>query len=112
MLLVEGARQGPVAGLIAEAADPLLQAYACPGAPACPQASVATRDLARQLARAVPGTLHVSGCAKGCASPQPATVVLTGRDGGFDLSHHAPAGAPADQTGLSATAVLAHFGVV
>ncbi|MEJ2410196.1 MAG: cobalamin biosynthesis protein CobG [Novosphingobium sp.] len=111
VVVIEGARQGAVAGLIADAADPLLDAYACPGAPACPQASVATRDLARLLAPAVPGTLHVSGCAKGCAFPQPAETVLTGRDGRFDLARHARAGSPAQLTDLSPAEVLAHLGV-
>lgn len=112
VLVIEGVRQGAMPGLIADAADPLLHVFACPGAPACPQASVATRDLARLLAHAVPGTLHVSGCAKGCASPQTTAVVLTGREGRFELARNARAGALPELTGLAPAAVLAHFGIV
>ncbi|WP_449468838.1 cobalamin biosynthesis protein CobG [Sphingobium chungangianum] len=89
--------------------DPCLAADACPGAPACPQASVSTRDLAARLSPHVP-ELHVSGCAKGCARPSQAAVVLTGRDGRFDLARHARAGAPPLQTGLSPDQIIALLG--
>ena len=74
--------------------DPLLRVSACTGAPGCASASVVTRELARELARHVPmgRHLHVSGCAKGCAHPAPASVTLTGRDGFFDLIPDGPAG--------------------
>ena len=90
-------------------AGPLLGADACPGAPACPQASVPTRDLAARLAPHVPG-LHVSGCAKGCARPASAATVLTGRDGLFDLALDARAGAPPVRAGLDPNQLLALFG--
>lgn len=83
---------------------------ACVGAPACPQASVATRNLAIRLAPHVAGRLHVSGCAKGCARSAPADVVLTGNAGRFDLGFVARAGDPSALAGLDAPAVLAHFG--
>ena len=84
---------------------------ACVGAPACPQASVATRDLARRLAPLVAGSLHVSGCAKGCARARPADVVLTGRDGRFDLALHARAGAGAPPLlgAFEPAQIIAHF---
>ncbi|TMV12984.1 precorrin-3B synthase [Arenibacterium halophilum] len=72
-------------GFITEPGDPLLATHACPGAPLCPQGTVATRDLARALAPRVGGGLHVSGCAKGCAYPRPAPRTLVGREGAFDL---------------------------
>ena len=90
-------------------ADPRLRVDACPGAPACPQASVATRALAARLASHVAG-LHVSGCAKGCARPSQAAVVLTGRDGAFDLARNARAGAPPERSGLLPGQILALFG--
>lgn len=73
--------------LIVAPGDPLLRVWACTGAPGCPQASVATRPLARALARGLgaAGRLHVSGCAKGCARRAPAGITLVGRDGRFDL---------------------------
>ena len=75
------------AGFITNPDDPLLRVTACAGAPGCPQASVETRSFARSLAPHLAGglTLHVSGCAKGCAHPRPADLTLVGRDGAFDL---------------------------
>ncbi|WP_224814132.1 precorrin-3B synthase [Hasllibacter sp. MH4015] len=70
---------------LSRADDPLLRVDACPGAPYCPSASVETRALARALAPDAPGTLHISGCSKGCARPAPADVALVGRNGAFDL---------------------------
>ena len=88
----------------------LLHTDACVGAPACPQASVSTRDLAARLAPSITGRLHVSGCGKGCARAAAADVVLTGRDGRYDLAFDARAGAPPALPGLDAAQVLAHFG--
>ena len=78
---------------VTEPGNPLMSAHACPGAPFCPQATVPTMDIARDLASRVSGTLHVSGCAKGCALPRAADTTLTGRDGRFDLVRN---GAPWD----------------
>lgn len=83
----------PDAGLIHDPRDPRLAMDACPGAPFCAQASVATQGLAQALAErrgegpgeSAAGRLHVSGCAKGCARSGPAEVCLTGRDGRYDL---------------------------
>lgn len=73
------------AGLVTVPNDPLMQVSACVGAPYCPAATVDTRSLARELAPFVPGGLHVSGCAKGCAHSKPCAVTLVGRGGKFDL---------------------------
>lgn len=98
-------------GAAAEQPDPaLLHTDACVGAPACPQASVATRSLASRLAPHVDGQLHVSGCAKGCARARAADVVLTGRGGRYDLAFGARAGAPPAVSGLDAAQILARFG--
>ena len=104
MLLLEGGAPEAAAEAVLPDAD------ACVGAPACPQASVATRDLARRLAPHVEGSLHVSGCAKGCARAADADVVLTGRDGRFDLAFAARPGAPAVHAGLDPHQILARFG--
>ncbi|MCA2006315.1 precorrin-3B synthase [Tritonibacter mobilis] len=80
MLLIENAQRiAPLPGLILGATDPRLRVSACTGAPGCLQALSETRALARDLAPHLPeGTsLHVSGCAKGCAHPKPADVTLT-----------------------------------
>lgn len=67
--------------------DPLLNVHACTGAPGCPQAHGPTRQLARALAAQLPRgeTLHVSGCAKGCAHPRKADHTLIAAPNGFDL---------------------------
>ncbi|WP_336885259.1 cobalamin biosynthesis protein CobG [Halomonas sp. HG01] len=97
-LLLEGEHAStrdaaPDDGLIHDACDPRLAMDACPGAPFCAQASVATQGLAQALAKrrsegpgeSAAGRLHISGCAKGCARSGPAEVCLTGRDGRYDL---------------------------
>jgi precorrin-3B synthase len=110
VLILEGGQPGDWPGLVADPADPALRVDACAGAPLCPQASVATRDLAARLAPHVAGRLHVSGCAKGCARPGPADVVLTGRAGRFDLALHARAGDTPVAAGLTPAEVLQRFG--
>ncbi|MCP1315894.1 cobalamin biosynthesis protein CobG, partial [Halomonas sp. 707D7] len=87
-LLVTGADAGRLPalfGVITEPGDPRLSMDACPGAPFCEQASVDTRAMAARLARHQASSLHVSGCAKGCARSRPAAVCLTGRGGRFDV---------------------------
>jgi precorrin-3B synthase len=88
MLFLSGISDVPDAeGLITKADDPRLNTTACIGAPGCLQAHAQTRELARALAPHVPkgSHLHVSGCAKGCAHPAPATVTLCATREGFDL---------------------------
>jgi precorrin-3B synthase len=73
--------------LVTRADDPMLRVVACTGAPACPEAHVQTRRLAAALAPHIGAdeSLHVSGCAKGCAHPGPSTITLVGTTSGFDL---------------------------
>lgn len=99
------------AGLIVDAADPRLFVAACPGAPGCAAASVATRPLAEQLARLRPAAtsgawLHVSGCAKGCASSAAHAVTVVGRAGLYDVVAHGRADDKAIRQGLTAEAVV------
>ncbi len=80
MLLIETTRDmSHIPGLILDATDPRLHVSACTGAPGCLQAHADTRALARALAPFVPNgqILHISGCAKGCAHPQPVFRTLT-----------------------------------
>jgi precorrin-3B synthase len=57
---------------------------ACAGAPACGSAKLSTRELAPAIAAAASRfldgslTIHVSGCAKGCAHPGAAALTLIG----------------------------------
>ncbi|MBY5360240.1 precorrin-3B synthase [Rhizobium leguminosarum] len=63
---------------------------ACAGAGACGSAFYETRTLARRIVAAAPAlfdgslTLHLSGCAKGCAHARPA-LTLTGSAEGYGL---------------------------
>jgi precorrin-3B synthase len=131
LLLLEGAHcsdsdsnslrsDAAAAGFLTTANDPLLRVDACPGAPACASATVATRALARQLApwlaaagsaRGFTGStvpsLHIAGCAKGCARAAPATLTLVGRDGLFDLVCGGHAWDAPTVTGLPPHQVLA-----
>ena len=109
LLIAEGVAPAPAAGmLLADSA--ILHVDACVGAPACPQASVETRDLATRLAPLIEGRLHVSGCAKGCARARAADWVLTGRAGAFDLARNARAGAAPLHTGLTPERAVALLG--
>lgn len=101
MVLLEGAKMPVGPGFVTDPDDPIMRVNACVGAPFCASATVSTRDIARQLAPHVNGTLHVSGCAKGCACRTAADVTLVGRDGTFDFVRNGtPADAP-DQHGLT-----------
>lgn len=70
---------------VTRAEDPLMRIDACPGAPFCASATVETRAVARTLAPHLDGSLHISGCAKGCARKNTADMTLTGRNARFDL---------------------------
>ena len=79
---------------------------ACPGAPACRSGSTAARADAAAMQAAGFTHLHVSGCAKGCAYPRPATT-LVGRGGRYDLVRHGRAGDRPDLTGLTLAQAMA-----
>jgi precorrin-3B synthase len=101
MILLEGARAMPqIAGLLASD-DPLLRSHACVGAPACKQALGQTRDLARKLAPLTKSTMHISGCAKGCAHPSAAPLTITATPNGYDIATDATASGAAVQSGLT-----------
>ncbi|MES2664512.1 MAG: precorrin-3B synthase [Pseudomonadota bacterium] len=94
MVLVEGAVQMPgLPDLITTPDDPLLRVIACTGAPGCAQALGPTRPLARALAPHLTDTLHVSGCAKGCAHPAAAPLTLTATPDGYTLIRNGSAAA-------------------
>jgi precorrin-3B synthase len=96
---VEGAR---CAGLIVDTGDPLLKIEACPGAPACPSSSVDARGDARRLAalasaQGYDGSIHVSGCAKGCARSVPSDLVLVGKAGRYRLVRNGTTRGPVER---------------
>jgi precorrin-3B synthase len=69
---------------VVEPDDRRLQVVACTGSPGCASATLPTRALAPDVVRAAGGfldgsvTLHLSGCAKGCAHPGRAALTLSG----------------------------------
>lgn len=87
MIVLEQAMPVPHPDFTLDPDDPALRIHACPGAPACLQAKAPTRALAEQIAQVMPAgqSLHVSGCAKGCAHPKPADVTLVAEGGKFNL---------------------------
>ncbi len=106
LILLEGGAAIPAPAFVTDRTDPLMTTDACPGAPFCPQAQVETRDIARALAARVPGTLHVSGCSKGCARMGPADFTLVGDAGRFDLVKKGRAGDEPCQRGLTEETLL------
>ena len=113
-LLMEGVRSVPVmpirSTLITHSDDVRLRVSACIGAPGCSQAAAPTRELAHALAPLIPKghMLHVSGCSKGCAHPNP-TLTLVAKPAGFDLVQHGTAASPADASNLSPAAIAVHL---
>lgn len=85
------ARDAMELGFIVQARDQRRRIVACPGAPACTSGLIAARALAAEIARdmTLPGeqgiALHVSGCAKGCAHPAPAPLVIVGTEQGCGI---------------------------
>jgi len=115
MIFLEGLREMPVQeGLVTRGYDPMLRVIACTGAPGCPEAHAETRTLAASLAPHISedATLHVSGCAKGCAHPGSSEVTLVGAADGYDLVRHgSPRDVPA-MRGLTPAQLLADISVL
>jgi precorrin-3B synthase len=111
LFLVGATGLSAIHGLITDASDPLLRITACTGAPGCPQGLGETRQLARQLALHLPATqtLHLSGCAKGCAHPAPANLTLTATGYGYDLIRKGTASDTPSQRNLSPQAIQDHL---
>ncbi|VVC54704.1 Precorrin-3B synthase (fragment) [Beijerinckiaceae bacterium RH AL1] len=109
-------RTARAAGFIVDPDDPRLRVAACVGAPECARATTATRADADALAafaaalgaKSADGqSLHVSGCAKGCARAAAARATLVGRDGRYDLVVDGRAGDPPKLRGLDLAAARA-----
>ncbi|MER9435023.1 precorrin-3B synthase [Mesorhizobium sp. M0618] len=82
-------------GFVTAPTDPRTRIAACPGTPACASGRIATRDIAETIAAEtadIPDlTLHISGCAKGCAHPGPAALTIVGGENGAGLVVNATA---------------------
>ncbi|MCX5496648.1 hypothetical protein OSH11_18225 [Kaistia dalseonensis] len=78
-------------GFIVSADDRRRFVSACIGNAGCASGHWPARAIASDLAQVVPGlfdgsfSLHLSGCAKGCAHPEPALITLAGIDKGAAL---------------------------
>ncbi|WP_296739962.1 precorrin-3B synthase [Mesorhizobium sp.] len=78
-------------GFVTSPADPRTRIAACPGTPACASGRIATRAIAETVAKESADfldpslTLHISGCAKGCAHPGSAMLTLVGDENGAGL---------------------------
>ncbi|MBK0328206.1 cobalamin biosynthesis protein CobG [Rhodobacteraceae bacterium F11138] len=106
MIVIEGGKPVDFGAFVSRPGDPLLAVDACIGAPFCPQAQAETRAIARALVPHIRSTLHVSGCAKGCARKRAADVTLVGRGGRFDLVKDGCAGDEPVLRGLTASNVM------
>ena len=113
-LVVEGAGSAErfaALGLIVDPADPRHAVAACPGRPACASAMEDVRADASRLASLFPGlALHVSGCAKGCAHPAPASVTLVACGDGYALVSDGRAADAPLRTGLTTEQAAAMIG--
>jgi precorrin-3B synthase len=71
-------------GFITRRDDPRRHLVACAGAPICAAAEIPARTLAPTISAATRPlldgslTLHLSGCAKGCAHPAPSALTIVG----------------------------------
>jgi precorrin-3B synthase len=74
-------------GFITTPGDPRTRISACIGSDGCASGHIPARAIAARLAASLaPETsLHVSGCAKGCAHPRRADVTLVGGLDGYGL---------------------------
>ena len=78
-------------GFIVRAEDARRRVIACAGAPLCVAGHIATRALAPLMAEAGAllhrdvATIHLSGCAKGCAYPKKAALTIVGSPEGCGL---------------------------
>jgi precorrin-3B synthase len=78
-------------GFIVRADDARRYVTACAGAPVCASAHIEARAMAPGIAAQAGSllgeafTVHVSGCAKGCAHPSPAALTIVGMSEGCGL---------------------------
>jgi len=81
------AAEADALGFVTAPDDPRTRISACIGSDGCASGHIPARAVAARLAPhlAPETTLHVSGCAKGCAHPRPADVTLVGRADGYGL---------------------------
>lgn len=72
-------------GFITQADDSRRRVVACAGAPICSSAHIASRTLAPLISALPACSVHISGCAKGCAQAKPAVLTVVGTAAGCAL---------------------------
>ncbi len=72
-------------GFVTRADDPRRRVIACAGAPICVSAHIASRAIAPEIAGRADFTVHLSGCAKGCAQAKSAALTVVGTAAGCAL---------------------------
>jgi precorrin-3B synthase len=109
-------------GFVVDAADPAAHVVACVGAAGCASGAVDAAGDARAVIDELrarprdgrPPTVHVSGCAKACASRGRHDVTLVGRDDGtYDVFDGWAAGGPLGAlvaTGAAARSAIGRAG--
>lgn len=81
-------------GFVVRADDLRRRIIACPGMPDCASGLIAARALATEIAPHLPSrneTIHISGCAKGCAHPAPTALTVVGTERGCGIIRHGSA---------------------
>ncbi len=98
--------------LVTDPDDPVRRVSACIGHAGCASGSVDARADARALLAAGvrASSLHVSGCAKGCAHPGPAAITLVGAAGRYGLVRAGRAGDTAQTGGLTVPELARQLG--
>lgn len=106
------AQEALVRGFLLDSNDARRAIQACPGAPACHAGEGDTRELALAIAKALPGlvsagkSVHVSGCAKGCAMMREADMVVVARAGEYAIAYNAKADAVTEIIAPNVKAVI------
>ena len=78
-------------GFVTDSNDPRASISACPGSPACASGYMPARKLAASVTKHASDlldgsvSLHISGCAKGCAHPGASALTLVGTESGIGL---------------------------
>lgn len=77
-------------GFVTDLNDHRLLIEACTGIPGCAYALIQTHQIADELAAnsdivTAAGRIHISGCRKGCAHPDPAPLTLVGDENGIGI---------------------------
>jgi precorrin-3B synthase len=78
-------------GFVTDADDVRRAIVTCPGLPACASGRIASREIARELAAVAAEaglsgiSVHISGCAKGCARASAADLTVVGGENGAGL---------------------------